>query len=176
MEIKFRIEARDDYVDQVCVIHNGWTEPIKFSISSCMRLEKLGGIYDLEAQRTYILNGVGEYIPLRQIPRNGECVRWVAACELGNLGGLKDRALIATESPDRRFAVGCGRADADSNFVILENTWFHCFHVEPQLKVTANETRVICQRMYFIKGGLEALKLRFEQDAKVLRGENRASP
>jgi hypothetical protein len=70
--------------------------------------------------------------------------------------------MLAVFSQDDKWVIGCARADNDGRFTVACNMCFTCLH--PDSSYYVDQKRSSKLRMYFIKGGLDDLLSRFDDD------------
>ena len=164
LQLNAEFIAGDDFVDQVFTVTNQTGKPGWFSSSSCFNLQSHPLFYACEGLRTYALTKDDEFVLIRKFRRPGECVRWITGSQDPELDGLR-RAMLAVTSRDGKWVVACARADKDGLFSVSCNTCFTCLHADSRYPVdrSRNNSRF---RMYFLKGGLDDLLARFEEDSR----------
>jgi formylglycine-generating enzyme required for sulfatase activity len=173
MSVQIKFETGREFFDLVSTITNKTDTPSKYLSGSCFSLTSHPYFYDCEMLRTYQLTGSGEFVPLRQLPRRGPCVRWIAGSDLTGYGGEPSRGVMAVLSRDRRWTFASVRIEASDDFNVIGNPWLSCLHTDARVLVGPRSKRVTRQRLYFIQGGLKELKRRLEQDVK--QGDFKAS-
>jgi formylglycine-generating enzyme required for sulfatase activity len=174
-ELSVRIEFAKgrDFLDLVSTITNKTDTPSKYLSGSCLSLTSHPYFYDCELLRTYQVTGSGDFVPLRQIPRRGPCVRWITGTDLARHGGEPNRGVMAVLSRDHRWTFASVRIEAADDFNVIGNPWLSCLHTDARVLVDPRSQRVTRQRLYFIRGGLKELRRRIEKDVK--QGDFKAS-
>ena len=104
-----------------------------------------------------------KFIPIRKFKRPGECIRWITGSVGPELDNLR-RAMLAVISRDGKWVVACARADKDGIFSVSCNTCFTCLHADSKYPV--DKQRASRFRMYFLKGRLGDLLVRFKEDLR----------
>lgn len=143
MEAVFSVDGQR--VEQRFTAVNRTDEPGEFRTSSCFSLVDHPRFYDCEYRRTYALHARGELVPLRQLSRGGDCVRWITGPQAEELGGKLPRALLAVVSRDGRHVVATTRAGEGGNLGIHSNALFTCLHVDASTTVPARGRAVTRQ-------------------------------
>lgn len=171
--LRFRLELEEavidaefptgeDWIDQIYTIVNRTGAAGEFGSSSCLSLLACPGVYDCELRRTSALVG-GQFVPLRRLPREGECVKWITGPFAERFGRPGDPAVLAVTSSDGRYTVASARADEGGRHAVLVNTWYTCLHTDSAVTIPARASRVTRQRFYFMRGGLDALLARLPE-------------
>jgi hypothetical protein len=161
IELHAEFKTGKDFVDQVFTVINHTGRPGWFRSSSCFNLQSHPLFYDCEALRTYTLTKNDKFELIRNFERPGECIHWIIGSVGTELEGLK-RAMLAVFSQDDKWVIGCARADNDGRFTVACNMCFTCLH--PDSSYYVDQKRSSKLRMYFIKGGLDDLLSRFDDD------------
>jgi len=159
--------AGDDYAEQLFTATNLTDKPATFRTSSCFNLQSHPMFYDLEQRRTYALSSDGKWVPMRTLTRGGQCVRWITGGPMSELGGELRWAVLAIVSRDGQFVIASARAGAEKQFSICTNTLFTCLHTDSTVDVPAGGKATTRQRLYFLKGGLDAVLKRFRADFRL---------
>lgn len=159
----------DDFADLVTTVHNRGGTVGTYKVSSCVNLTSHPLFYDCEALRTVQLTGSGAFVPLRQTPRLRDCIRWIAPSDFGPFGGPPADGIMAVESRDRRWTFASVRAEPDpadpaEGAELVGNPWLTCVHTDVPVRVPAAGARTTRQRLYLLRGGLEALRRRVQRD------------
>jgi len=163
LKLNAEFSVGDDFVDQVFTVTNQTGKSGRFSSSSCFSLQSHPLFYDCEGLRTYALTKDGKFKLIRQFQRSGECIRWITGSVGAELENLQ-RSMLAVTSRDGKWVVACARADKDGIFSVSCNTCFTCLHADSRYPV--DKSRASRFRMYFLKGGLDDLLARFEEDLR----------
>ena len=150
----------DDYVDQIFNVEYNKLKSI-FRSSSCFNLRTHPLFYDFEGLHTYTLTNKDDFVLIRNFERPSNCVRWIVGSVGPELTNLK-RAMLAVTSQDGKYVIGCARADKDGHFSVACNMCFTCLH--PDSSYPVDKSRSSRLRMYFLKGGLDDLLSRFDDD------------
>jgi len=163
LKLNAEFTTGNDFVDQIFTITNQTGKPGWFRATSCFNLQSHPLFYDCEGLRTYVLTKDDEFVLIRKFRRPGECIRWITGSVGPELDGLQ-RAMLAVTSRDGKWVVACARADKDGIFSVSCNTCFTCLHADSRYPVDRNRASRL--RMYFLKGGLNDLLARFEDDLR----------
>ena len=163
--VEFEFVQGNDSMDLVTMITNKTDEAGTYSASSCFSLTSHPDFYDCEMLRTYQLTGQGEFVSLRQIPRLGECIRWIAPSDVSQYAGAPTCGAMAVVSRDDQWCFASVRIEPGGSFDVLGNAWLNCLHTDAPVHVGPRATRTTRHRLYVIGGGLDGLKRRLAIDA-----------
>jgi hypothetical protein len=108
----------------------------------------------------------GDFVSLRRLPRQGPCVHWIAASDLSQHGGEPSQGVMAMLSRDHRWTLASVRIEETDGFNVIGNPWLSCLHTDAPVRVPPGSPRVIRQRLYLIRGGLNDLKRRIRRDVE----------
>lgn len=164
LDATYEFRAGEDYVDLLTTVANKTDRPGKFDTSSCFSLTSNPLFYDGEMTRTFILTRNRGFVPLRQIPRPGDCVRWIEPSDTAQFGGCGDPGTMATVSRDGKWVFAVVRLERDAAFRIQGNAWLNCLHTDAASVIKARSAQTTRQRVYFLKGDLAALQARLLRD------------
>jgi formylglycine-generating enzyme required for sulfatase activity len=164
IDVAYEFIPGDDYVDLRTTITNKSGEAGEFAPSSCFSLTNHPVFYDCEMVRTYQWTQNGGFIPLRQIPRPGDCVRWIEPSDSSRYGGPRNPGTMAVVSRDGRWTFASVRFEEGAGFRLAGNTWLNCLHTDAAVTIAAHASRTTRQRLYFLKGDLAALQARIQHD------------
>jgi hypothetical protein len=170
LRVEIRFAQAADHVDLLTTVTNATRSRGVFKVSSCLSLTSHPLFYDCEMVRTYQLTGAGTLEALRQTPRVGSCVRWIAASDFSRRGGAPPAGVMAVTSRDGGLTFASVRAEPDpaEPTEVIGNPWLNCVHTDTPVAVPAGGARTTLQRLYLIAGGLDALARRLERDFALL--------
>lgn len=158
--VTYQFKSGADFVDLVTTITNKSEAAGVFSVTSCFSLMSFPLFYDCEMLRTYQWTGAGKFVSVRQIPRLGECVRWIAPEDFAAYGGVGKPGAMAVVSRDGQWAFASVRYEDGGEFAVQGNSWLNCLHTDSPVSVAAHSSRTTKQRQYFLRGGLAELQSR----------------
>ncbi|MDD2762463.1 MAG: SUMF1/EgtB/PvdO family nonheme iron enzyme [Opitutaceae bacterium] len=162
--LTYEFVAGADFVDLLTTIANRTDQAGTFSTSSCFSLTCNPLFYDGEMVRTYQLTRNAGFVPLRQIPRPGDCVRWIEPSDSTQYGGPGNPGTMAVVSRDGKWTFASVRFETGAAFTVQGNTWLNCLHTDAPVTVDAHSSRTTRQRLYFLRGDLKTLQSRLQQD------------
>jgi sulfatase modifying factor 1 len=164
--VQTQLSSGTDFVDLVSTITNKTDIPSRYVSGSCISLTSHPYFYDCELLRTYQLTASGDFVSLRQLPRRGPCVHWIAGSDLSQHGGEPSQGVMAVLSRDHRWTLASVRVEETDGFNVIGNPWLSCLHTDAPVRVPPGSPRVIRQRLYLIRGGLNDLKRRIRRDVE----------
>ena len=166
IDLTYEFVAGPDFVDLLTTIANQTDQAGTFSTSSCFSMTCNPLFYDGEMVRTYQWTRNAGFVPLRQIPRPGDCVRWIEPSDSTQYGGPASPGTMAVVSRDGKWTFATVRTEAGAAFTVQGNTWLNCLHTDAPVMVDARSSRTTRQRLYFLRGDLKTLQSRFQQDLR----------
>ena len=119
--------AHTDAAQQRFTAENGTDKAAVFRTSSCFNLQRQPMFYDPEQLRTYVLKADGTFAPMRRFSRRGDCVRWIAGMDRGELGKDIRWALLAVVSRDGKAVIATGRAGKGKDYWLATDTKYADF-------------------------------------------------
>lgn len=164
IDLTYDFVAGPDFVDLFTTIANQTDQAGAFSTTSCFSLTCNPLFYDCEMVRTYQWTRNAGFVPLRQIPRPGDCVRWIEPSDSTRYGGPANPGTMAVVSRDGNWTFASVRPETEASFTIEGNTWLNCLHTDAPVMVNARSSRTTRQRLYFLRGDLKTLQSRLQQD------------
>lgn len=154
-----------DVIDFATRVLNKTDREGTFTSTSCFSFTSHPLFYDPEMLRTYQWTTKDGYVRLRDVPRIGRCIRWIAPTDFAKFGGSLNRAKMAVVSRDDRWTFATVRIDSRArSFSERGNTILNCIHTDAPLVVPPNRGMTMLQRLYFLEGGLNKLDERIAQD------------
>ena len=166
IDLTYEFVAGPDFVDLLTTIANQTDQAGTFSTSSCFSMTCNPLFYDGEMVRTYQWTRNAGFVPLRQIPRPGDCVRWIEPSDSTQYGGPASPGTMAVVSRDGKWTFATVRTEAGAAFTVQGNTWLNCLHTDAPVMGDARASRTTRQRLYFLRGDLKTLQSRFQQDLR----------
>ena len=167
MELRMEVRGGLDYVDLDFYVKNIGEKDLPSSTETCFQNLGAPNFRDHEGSRTVLLTGLG----IRSIRKfRKEKPRWLIwssgspGAENSSLDKTgKQAPLIAVISRDRQWLVApvsmSGRP-----YRFVNNCEYSCIHSNPPSRVKPGETRHIKERIYFLRGSMEDLMLRWKRD------------
>ena len=155
IDVTYEFVPGDDHVDLVTTVVNRTDRDGEFSTTSCYSLTNHPFFYDCEMVRTYVFTRDAGFVPLRQIPRPGDCIRWIQPSDTSRYGGCGTPVAMAVVSSDGRWVFASVRYEPGDAGEARGNTWLNCLHTEAPITVGAQKARTTRQRLYFFRGDLK---------------------
>ncbi len=159
--VEYEFVSGTDYVDLRTMITNKTDSAGTFGTTSCFSLLSQPLFYDCEMLRTYQWTGAEGFVPVRKLPRQGACVRWIAPEDFSAVGGVGRPGAMAVVSRDGQWTFASVRLEDGGSFQVQGNTWLNCLHTDCAVKVEAHKSRQTNQRLFLIQGGLAELQARW---------------
>lgn len=167
IDVTYEFVPGDDHVDLLTTVANKTDREGEFSTTSCYSLTNHPLFYDGEMVRTYIWTRDAGFVSLRQIPRPGDCIRWIQPSDTAQYGGPGTPAAMAVTSRDGRWVFASVRFEPGATAEVRGNTWLNCLHTEAPLTVASHAMRTTRQRLYFLRGDLKRLQELMLQEASL---------
>ena len=164
IDVTYTFVPGDDRVDLLTTIINKTDRTGEFSTTSCFSLTNHPWFYDCEMVRTYMWTRDAGFVLLRQIPRPGDCIRWIQPSDASRYGGPGTPATMAVVSRDGQWIFASARFEPGAAAEVSGNTWLNCLHTEAPVMVDGHATRTTRQRLYFLRGDLKQLQTLILQD------------
>ncbi len=164
-ELDFHAEfiAGKDVMNYIYTAYNRTENSAGLFPYTCMSINA-PQFQDLELTRTYMLLEGDKFVPMYTLERQGAYPRWITGPANPDLGPDSRACLVAIVSRDGEYIVGNGRADFSEQSWVSSNPCLNCIHAESRITIGANRTGIAHGRLYFLKGGLRDLRLRFKSD------------
>jgi hypothetical protein len=187
LDLEIEVEGGVDYVDIGYDITNRGQQFMKSTVEMCLTLLFAPNFRDHDGDRTYILTDEGfkrrnnvHNVPFFRLWCQDFTVDEISQTSV--IAPLMQKELIATVSRDAEWVIA--PTSLSGNPARLFNNWeYSCLHALPYSAAYPGERVQVRQRVYFLRGGLGALKARYERDcaqvpiAKVLEsGATGVSP
>ena len=163
LRVQAEFLAHDDYVEQKFTAANLSGQTGSFRTSSCFNLQNHPMFYDCEQLRTYVLTASGEFVPMRDLSRGGECVRWITGPAAKEWGPNAQVSLLAVVSGDGRRIIATARGAPATDFSVATNTLFTCLHTDSTVQVAPGQNASTRQFFFFLEGTLDDLLKRIRQ-------------
>jgi len=163
LSVQAEFLAHDDYIEQKFTAANLSAQPGSFRTSSCFNLQSHPMFYDCEQLRTYVLTAEDRFVPMRNLSRGGDCVRWITGPSAREWGLNPQWSLLAVLSRDGARIIATGRGGPASNFSVATNTLFTCLHTDSTVQVPPGKETSTRQYFFFLEGTLGDLLKRVRQ-------------
>lgn len=157
--------VRSHYIEQRFTAENLTARAGSFRTSSCFNLQNHPMFYDCEQLRTYVLTAKGKFVPMRNLSRSDNCVRWITGPNAAEWGPNAPHSMLAVVSRDEQRVIATGRGSPATDFSASTNTLFTCLHTDSTVQVPPNDEASTRQYFFFLKGSLEDLLKRFRQES-----------
>jgi serine/threonine-protein kinase len=168
MDAKIRLEAGLDYLDIAYDVTNLSSEFVSSTVEMCMSLLNAPSFRDHDGERTFMLTDHG-FKKRNEVPNVPFERLWCQDFTVNELtrtsviAPLMQGNLIATLARDRGWIIA--PTSLSGSACRLFNNWeYSCLHAVPYSAAQPGERVQVKQRLYFLRGGLNALVARYEKD------------
>ena len=171
IEMEARFQAGADFFDMDYEFTSSHKTDCTVRASTCMNPGLNFCFYDLEGSRSYVWMGRGDWLPLRALPRLGDCPRWISYVSLPQPREYPAAILVAVVARDGRRVFGYGRPGLTQPPSLANNMCYSCLHLDPTVAVPAGGKSAARARIYCMPGGLDDLRRRFAGDFGLRSGK-----